>query len=271
MKNILSGIFQRRADDPPAPGVPPAAFTESILDDESVERLKPALEAIDARQTGDRIQAAVKREIRSAAELSLKRLHVLQQGRCPLCSAALIQSMFMSVCDACGWCSYSVPRRGSVKVHTHSGQVVEGTRCFVLKDGVTIVMRGEIVFARIPSQAVEWVEYLWGEGEVEERSRSINERLLLQCGWCGKETSCEKEGFHLVQAAFGTTQERYCFCSDECYEAFRQMYPSRVHRNCYDRSCEGCTLCAKRYSDESQGLRTLAKDFIRISADSAGK
>ena len=264
MKNILGNIFPHKdSDEIPSTGVAP--FTEAILEEEGGDKFKPDLDVIDEKEAGGKIKAEVKREIQTAAALSLKRLQVLQKGRCPQCGASLTQSMFVSVCDACGWSSYSVPRRGGVKVHTRSGQVVDGDRCYVVKDGVTLVVKGEAVLARIPARAVEWVEYHWGDGELEERRKAINERLTLVCGWCGKETSSEKEGFHLVQAAFGSTQERYCFCSDECYEAFRQMYPSRVHRNCYDRSCEGCTLCAKRYSDESQGLRTLAKDLISIS------
>ena len=66
-----------------------------------------------------------------------------------------------------------------------------------------------------------------------------------------------------VQVAFGTTQERYCFCSDECYEAFRKMYPARIHRNCYERDCEECNLCVKRYRGESGGMRSVPKDFLR--------
>lgn len=264
MKNILNSIFPHKDDVLTTSGVAPLA--EAILDDEAGEKFKPDLEVIDDKQTGGKIKEEVKREIQNAAVLSIKRLQVLQHGRCPQCGASLAQqNMFVSVCDACGWSSYSVPRRGGVKVHTRSGQSIEGDRCYVVKDGVTLVVKGEAVLARVPAEAVEWVEYLWGDGELEERRKQINERLSIVCGWCGKETSSEKEGFHLVQAAFGSTQERYCFCSDECYEAFRQMYPSRVHRNCYERSCEDCDLCSKRYSDENKGLRTLAKDLISVS------
>ncbi len=264
MKNILTTIFPHRENETPAPGAPPTAFTGALLDDDVDEKFKPDLEVVEGKDTGGRIQEEVKREIESAAELSVKRLQVLQHGRCPQCGAALLQSMFVSVCDSCGWSSYSVPRRGGVKLHTRNGETVEGDRCYVVKDGVTLVVRGEAVLARIPARAVEWIEDVWGDRELEERRKAINERLMLVCGWCGKETSSEKEGFHLVQAAFGATQERYCFCSDECYEAFKSMYPSRVDRNCYERSCEGCDLCIKRYSDENKGLRTLAKDLISI-------
>ena len=264
MKNILNSIFPHRDEGVPAPGATPSSFPSALLDEENGEKFKPDLDVIDSDATGGRIQEAVHREIRSAAELSVKRLQVLQHGRCPQCGAALAQGMFVSVCDACGWSSYSVPRSGGVLVHTRSGQAIEGDRCYVVKDGVTLVVRGEAVFARVPARSVDWIEYLWDDGELEERRKAISERLTLVCGWCGKETHSEKEGFHLVQVAFGSTQERYCFCSDECFEAFRQMYPSRVHRDCYERSCEGCTLCAKRYSDENKGLRTLAKDLISV-------
>ena len=77
---------------------------------------------------------------------------------------------------------------------------------------------------------------------------STAEKVL--CAWCNKEADSSKDGFHIVHIAIGATQERYCFCCDECYEAFRQMYPSRVHRNCYDRSCEDCHDCIKRYSSD---------------------
>ena len=190
MKNILSSIFPHRDDEGVASsGTLP--ITGAILDDEGGERFKPDLEVVGDRQTDGKIKEEVKREIQNAAVLSVKRLQVLQQGRCPQCGAALNQSMFVSVCDACGWSSFSVPRSGGVKVHTTSGQVIEGDRCHVVKDGVTLVIRGDAIFARIPAGSVEWVEYDWGEQELEERCRLINERLTISCGWCGKETSSE--------------------------------------------------------------------------------
>ena len=267
MKNLLTGLFPKTAADvvpPPPTGAATPQLSEALMDDEAGEKFKPDLELLGDDQAGGKIQEAAQKEIRSAAELSLKRLQVLQQGRCPQCGASLTQTTFVSVCDACGWSSYSMPRSGGVRVHTAHGDPVEGERCIVVKDGVVLVVRDEAVFARIPAKSVEWIEYVWAEGELEERRRAVNERLTLSCGWCGKETNSTVEGFHLVQAAFGATQERYCFCSDECYEAFKSMYPSRVDRNCYERSCEGCDLCIKRYSDENKGLRTLAKDLISI-------
>ncbi|GEM_PF-1487335 len=87
--------------------------------------------------------------------------------------------------------------------------------------------------------------------------------LTITCGWCDKIAVPSANGFHMCQIAFGSSQERYCFCGDDCFEAFRKMYPSRVHRNCYERSCDGCTLCIKRYENEHEGIRTLAKDYLK--------
>ena len=92
------------------------------------------------------------------------------------------------------------------------------------------------------------------EPEHEHRSDGV------LCAWCNKEANIKKDGFHAVHIAFGSFQERHCFCSDECYEAFRQMYPSRVHRNCYERSCEDCDFCVKRYAHEAESIRALGKE-----------
>ena len=97
-----------------------------------------------------------------------------------------------------------------------------------------------------------------------DEPNSTNPDKVL-CAWCNKEADVHKDGFHIVHIAIGSTQERYCFCCDECYEAFRQMYPSRVHRNCYDRSCEDCNDCIKRYSTETDGIRIVGKDRLKMT------
>ena len=87
--------------------------------------------------------------------------------------------------------------------------------------------------------------------------------MSIPCGWCNKPCDPDKDGFHLAQVALGSTQERYTFCSDDCYEAFRKMYPARVHRDCYERNCNECDLCIKRYDDDVAGARMLAKDYLQ--------
>ena len=211
-----------------------------------------------------RLQRVAKREVLSAAEDSVKRSHVIKLGRCPRCGEHLSQHMTASICESCGWHKYDTPKRGRVRVHLrNNGGEVVGARAYLLKDGECLVMHNDVVVAKIPAQAYDWVEYVWREEEIEQRRMQITGKLRVPCAWCGVETEPNKDGFHMVHAAFGNSQERYCFCSDECLEIFRKTYPARVHRNCYERSCNDCNLCTKRYGDEAEEIRTLVKDYIR--------
>lgn len=79
-------------------------------------------------------------------------------------------------------------------------------------------------------------------------------RTEQPCAWCDTPCHPDKDGFHLVHIALGSFQERHSFCCDDCYEAFRRMYPARVHRNCYERPCEDCSYCIKRYTEEADGF-----------------
>ena len=211
-----------------------------------------------------RVQKEAQKEVQTAALDSLKRMHVIQMGRCPSCGEHLHQHLFASICEACGWHTYDAPRSGPVRVHLSGGKTIEGERCYVVKTGAVLVLNNDLVVAKVPKESLSWVEYVWAEDDVEQRHKQVVERMSLRCGWCSGEAKAESDGFHLVQIAFGTSQERYVFCSDKCYEAFRKMYPSRVHRNCYERNCAECNLCVKRYEDEEEGMRMLAKDFLKI-------
>jgi len=101
-----------------------------------------------------------------------------------------------------------------------------------------------------------------GPGSGEASGEASGESGIV-CSWCAQTADPGADGFHLCQIAFGADQERYCFCCDDCFEAFRKMYPSRVHRNCYERSCEGCEWCHKRYENEREGIRALAQGRVR--------
>jgi len=100
----------------------------------------------------------------------------------------------------------------------------------------------------------------------------IIEKAELPCAWCNTPCRHDRDGFHLVHVALGVFQERHVFCSDECFEAFRRMYPARVHRNCYERSCDGCEFCMKRFVDESddfpcQDLKSGAEGSVTPEKD----
>ncbi len=216
--------------------------------------------------SSEQLQKDAEREVINAAEASVKKLHVIKLGRCPVCNEPLFQHMGASVCESCGWHKYDLPRSGKVKVHLHNDiGIVVGERAYVLKTGECLVVHDDVIIARIPSGAYDWVEYVWQQEELAQRRQQMSGKVRVPCAWCNSETDPNKDGFHLVHVAFGASQERYCFCSDECLDAFRKMYPARVHRNCYDRNCNDCNLCVKRYGGEAEEMRMLAKDYIRTT------
>ena len=251
--------------DPNEPDVPLAAGINLPED----QRAQLAHEVSLLEQKGgarsSKLQADAEKAVLSAVADSVKKLRVVELGRCPACGAHIYQHLGANICDACGWHQYDLPKHGSVKVHIKGDEKpVEGERAYVLKSGDCLVIRHGVVQAQIPHDAYNWVEYVWPEDELDQRQKEVGQGMAIPCGWCGKATNPTQDGFHLLHIAFGASQDRYCFCSDDCYEAFRKMYPSRVHRNCYERDCASCNLCQKRYDDDATEMRLLAKDYLRV-------
>lgn len=246
---------------------PEDILEKGLLQEEQQERFEQDVSLLDDEDGSreQRLHKEAEREVQSAAANSIRKLHVIQMGRCPVCGEHLSQHLFASVCEACGWHTFDVPRNGAVRVHMKErAEPIDAERCYVMKSGIVLAVKDDLVVAKIPAHAYTHIEYLWDKDEIDQRHRSVVERLNLLCGWCNKSVDPYTDGFHLVHVAFGASQDRYCFCSDECYEAFRKMYPARVHRDCYNRNCAECNLCIKRYGDEAEGLRVLAKDYLSI-------
>ncbi len=238
-----------------------------LLHDEQKEEMERAISVLDDDEgtVEKKAQQEAERTIQTAAQETLKRLHIVQLGRCPTCGSHLHRHLFASICDACGWYDYEAPRRGPVRIHLRQRpEPIEGERCYLVKPNALVVVKNDVVVAWVNRDAVAWIEYGWTAEEIDMRHRQILDRITLLCGWCNKECDPDQDGFHVVQVAFGSTQERYTFCSDACYEAFRKMYPARVDRDCYERNCSECNLCIKRYDDDGEGLRLLAKDYLRL-------
>ncbi|MCK5801968.1 MAG: hypothetical protein KAI66_04010 [Lentisphaeria bacterium] len=239
---------------------------KSILQQEQQENLEQDISILED-EDGKReqhLQKVAEKEVQSAAEDSVKKLHVIKMGRCPVCNDHLHQHLFASICESCGWHKFDMPKTGPVRIHMRNGNTIEGERCYVVKTGSCLLLKDDLVVAKIPRDAYNQVEYVWSENEIDQRHKQVAERMNLACGWCGGPAEMDADGFHMTHIAFGASQERYCFCSDECYEAFRKMYPARVHRDCYERNCGDCTLCVKRYGDEAEGVRMLAKDYLSV-------
>ncbi len=264
MIKILANILARHGFETPPPG---EDISGTLMHEAEQEQYDHDLRIVSSQGTvnEEKLQRKAEKVIRSAAEDSLQRIHAIKMGRCPDCGHHVRQHLFASICDHCGWHTFEVPRQGSIRVHLTNGQEpVDGERCYVMKTGVVLVVVDDVVLAKIPTSSVSWIQYLWDKQELGSRHRQVLDRMSLLCAWCNQEANPENDGFHMAQVAFGATQERYCFCCDECYEAFRKMYPARVHRNCYERDCATCNLCMKRYSDDEDGIRMLAKDYLKI-------
>ncbi|MGN0893162.1 MAG: hypothetical protein ACI4Q0_07820 [Oligosphaeraceae bacterium] len=262
---------REKADLPGLQNLPTSMTGNIALPEDQRAQLASDLSMLDKTDTGRslRLQKDVERSVISAAEDSVKRLRVVEMGRCPSCGAHIYQHVGANICDACGWHQFDLPKKGAVRVHLKGGAEapLEGERAYVLKSGDCLVVRNGVVAAQVPRDAYTWVEYNWPQEELASRHTEAQKQLTVPCGWCGKHTNPTADGFHLLHIAFGATQERYCFCSDECYEAFRKMYPSRVHRDCYNRDCATCNACQKRYDEEAAEMRMLAKDYIRAKRE----
>lgn len=214
------------------------------------------------------LQKEATREVKDAAAVSLKKHHIIQKGRCPVCGEHLRQHWSASICEACGWHTFDTPRQGSVRLHFTNGEILDGEKCYTILNSHLLVIRNDVVTERVNLKSIDFIEYMWDKDEIQQRHKNRMERLHVSCGWCGEIANPEKEGFHLVHVAFGGSQERYCFCSDECYQVFVEMYPSRVHRDCYNRDCSACNLCIKRYEDRNNSIAILAEDLISIGRKS---
>ena len=268
----LMGIFGSKKNDDNEPvklpdNKEPIATNYLLLSDEQREAQEQdlALFGEQHEEHEQHLQKEAEKEVQKQAQDSFIKLQKIKLGRCPECGGHLRHNTYANICEECGWNTYDIPKYGKIIIHLHGNDgIVEGEHAYRGKDNEIIVANGEVVIAKIPATSYSWIEYKWSEDELGQRRRVMNDQIKIPCGWCGKDADVNKDGFHLVHIAFGNSQERYCFCSDECYEAFRKMYPARVHRNCYETNCYECNQCVKRYGDEAEGIRTLAKDYLRM-------
>jgi hypothetical protein len=127
--------------------------------------------------------------------------------------------------------------------------MIECQDAFDTKRDYVLCVTDDVVKTRVLRDKVAYIEYGWSEEEIEEKKTQRESEKEELCDWCMKK-SPRKDMEHLY-VGFGARQERYLFCSDECKSAFQKQYPTRIHRNCYERDCSAdCNECVKMYLPE---------------------
>jgi len=200
------------------------------------------------RRELDRADSEVLEAVSEATRADIRELKLLEYGRCPECRSRTDRFLYTVVCPSCGWHRREVPTTGQTAVHLDNGDVVECDRAYQGDDEYLCVKDG-VVVAQVLRRFIRRVEYIWGEEELEKARSEARKHRYGVCSWCEHDLSDieEGEGPYEDFVAFGSSQERFVFCSERCMAAFRKRYPSRIHRNCYETDCSSCDLCMKRY------------------------
>jgi DNA repair exonuclease SbcCD ATPase subunit len=81
------------------------SLRNSLLQEEQQENLQLDMAVLedDDGSREEKLAKVAEKEVQSAAEVSIKKLHVIRMGRCPVCGAHLSQHLFAGICEACGW------------------------------------------------------------------------------------------------------------------------------------------------------------------------
>ncbi len=200
--------------------------------------------------------------VKEAAKESLKQLKLLEEGRCPECGRKTRQFLFTSICPYCGWSSFISPQqKGRMIVHLRDGTTLECDSTFDTQKGNILCIRDDVVRMKVPSANVSYIEFAWTEEEIAERKKQKEREETAICDWCGK--TAHRAEMLVTFCAFGTYQERYLFCSSKCMLAFQNQYSMRIHRDCYQRPCEDCNECIKKYYDTSSKKILTVEEVAR--------
>ena len=210
-----------------------------------VEEETSLLATKESKTAVDRALSQADTTLKEAAEQSLKELKILEEGRCPECGRKIRQFLFTSVCPHCGWSSYISPKKGKTIVHLTTGRTVECDSALDTKGDYVLGVTDDVVRWRVLRDKIEYIENAWAEEEIEERRLERERETQVVCDWCSK--TQRREDMTPIYVAFGTYQDRYYFCSHPCKERFAKQYPARIHRDCYNRDCNPCPECVKRF------------------------
>ncbi|RKY64365.1 MAG: hypothetical protein DRQ08_07795 [Candidatus Latescibacterota bacterium] len=221
------------------------------LEDDQKEELEEDVSLLQKEDKASvrKVISEVKETIKEATRASLRDVKLLEEGRCPNCGRKTRQFLFTTVCEYCGWSSFITPKRGHVTIHLRNGGTIESHTVFRTIQGDVLGITDDVVRVRVPQDNIGYIEYIWTDDEIAERREQLRRERLVVCDWCGREVQWD-EYVAVTYVAFGKEQQKFVFCSEKCKQAFQKQYPTRIHRNCYERPCEGCNECIKRYPDE---------------------
>jgi hypothetical protein len=212
------------------------------------------------RAAVDRVTREVDSKIVEAARESVKELKMLEEGRCPACSQKTRRFLFNSICEHCGWSGYARPLRAKIIVHLRDASTLICEDLFHTPEELMCVTQ-DVVRYRIPRNMMSYIEFDHSDEEIKQRREQLSREEYGQCSWCLKPVTRTEEETRVTFAAFAIHQERYLYCCIHCQQAFQKQYPTRIHRDCYNRECAKCGECQKRYEDTSYET-FLEEEFV---------
>lgn len=239
---IFSSIFKRKKNSQKDP-----APIKDVAKDQEIEEELNVLGIGDQRNI-KRADSEAKEVVAKAARDDIRKIKILERGRCPECQGRTENLLFTVVCPSCGWYRRAIPRSGHSVVYLRTGEKIICDVTFSSsQDEILCVTKG-VVTSQLMRSSVERIDHVWKEKELEQARKDMYIVRGGICSWCEKDLAdLTDDGPYDDYVAFGTLQERYVLCSEKCMKAFRTQYPSRIHRNCYDTNCKDCNLCIKRF------------------------
>lgn len=230
-----------------------------VEDDDELQEHLSILNAEDRSAVG-RLTREVDSKIIEASKETVKEARMIEEGHCPSCGKKTREFLFTTICQSCGWSRFVAPRAGRTIVHMHNGSSLVCAETFYTPDEVLLVSDGIVRF-RVPRNNVTFIEFDLSEEDIERRREELAAEEHSRCAWTGKPVRIGDEEARVTFAAFGAYQERFVFVDEKAQEAFQKQYPTRIHRDCYNRDCSRCNECIKRFDDTSYET-FLEEDFV---------
>ncbi len=243
------GLFKQRGEDKSArkkKGQQEPSVQEVSPDEKLGEELSEL--GIGDHREIKRVDNEAQEVVSKAARDDFRKSKIMERGRCPECQGRTENLLFTVVCPACGWYQRAIPTSGQSFVHLASGEKIVCDTAYRGGQDEILCITGGVVTSQVMRSSVKRIDHIWKAGELEQARHDMYRVRGGVCSWCEKDLADADVQEPLEDyTAFGTLQERYVYCSEKCMGAFRKQYPSRIHKNCYEKHCKDCSLCVKRF------------------------